>query len=87
MKIRKWASGHILSGIFGGKSKTPKLPPIEPSPQVVPVEEVTPVQQVSAKDEALSLQKQLAKRRRATLIAKGIENQPNIFRQKLGTSA
>lgn len=72
-----------MSNMFGGSPKTPKVPVIEPNP--APVEVTAPVQQVSAQGEEEAIHKQLAKRKRATLLAQGVENPPQIFKQKLGT--
>jgi hypothetical protein len=75
----KFRGGFFFGG--GSDGKSPHIPAPEP---FVPVEQVVPVQKVEQKDETQALQKSLAKKRRATLLATGTENQPNIFKQKLG---
>jgi hypothetical protein len=69
---------------FGGSPKKPKIPVPEPLPK--PVAAVVPVQQVAAKEEEDALRKQYAKKMRATLLAQGIANKPNIYQQKLGAT-
>lgn len=85
MKAMTWSVGskpltNTLKSLFQG-GESPAIPTPEPLP---PVETVVPVQQVTQKEEEEAIRKSLAKRRRATILAKGIENQPNIYRQKLG---
>jgi len=77
------AGATALAMRGGGAPSAPSVP--EPTPPPPPeVEKVVPVQKVSPKEEEDIIRKELAKRRRATLLAKGLEAQPSVYRQKLG---
>ena len=69
--------GNVLSGLFGGKPSTPKL-----VTQATPIEKV---QQSNIADDTTL--KQLAKLRRATMLAQQGMGDATIKRQTLGAGA